>query len=118
MTEAQRLETLTCPKCRGDMRSYERSGVIVDQCTECRGIFLDRGEIDRLIAAEGARELVDTPSQAVPSPAAPSPAAPSPAAGATHNEPPPRDAPRDKQTQDRGRGGLFGNVMDIFGGGE
>lgn len=44
--------TLTCPKCDGAMRTYERSGVTVDQCGECRGIFLDRGELDRLIDAE------------------------------------------------------------------
>ena len=43
---------LTCPKCQGEMRQYERSGVIVDQCGECRGIFLDRGELDRLVDAE------------------------------------------------------------------
>ena len=34
------------------MRSYERNGVSVDQCTECRGIFLDRGELERLVDAE------------------------------------------------------------------
>ncbi len=45
---------LTCPKCQGAMRTYERSGITVDQCTECRGIFLDRGELDRLIDAENA----------------------------------------------------------------
>ncbi|MEV6930436.1 zf-TFIIB domain-containing protein [Dactylosporangium sp. NPDC051485] len=45
---------MTCPKCRGEMRQYERSGVTVDQCLECRGIFLDRGELERLIDAEQA----------------------------------------------------------------
>jgi Zn-finger nucleic acid-binding protein len=34
------------------MRTYERSGITVDQCTECRGIFLDRGELERLVDAE------------------------------------------------------------------
>ena len=34
------------------MRNYERNGVNVDQCTECRGIFLDRGELEQLIDAE------------------------------------------------------------------
>ncbi|MCW3840296.1 zf-TFIIB domain-containing protein [Micromonospora yasonensis] len=43
---------LTCPKCHGDMRQYERSGVIIDQCGECRGIFLDRGELEKLFEAE------------------------------------------------------------------
>ncbi|HWS36351.1 MAG TPA: zf-TFIIB domain-containing protein [Actinoplanes sp.] len=43
---------MTCPKCHGEMRVYERSGVTIDQCTECRGIFLDRGELEKLFAAE------------------------------------------------------------------
>ena len=45
---------LTCPKCQGAMRSYERNGVTIDQCSECRGIFLDRGELERLVDAENA----------------------------------------------------------------
>ena len=36
------------------MRTYERNGVHVDQCSDCRGIFLDRGELDRLVDAETA----------------------------------------------------------------
>lgn len=44
--------TLACPKCRAPMRTYERSGILVDQCTECRGVFLDRGELERLMDAE------------------------------------------------------------------
>lgn len=43
---------LTCPKCQGAMRNYERNGVHVDQCTDCRGIFLDRGELEKLVDAE------------------------------------------------------------------
>ena len=43
---------LVCPKCQGLMRTYERSGVTVDQCTDCRGIFLDRGELEHLVDAE------------------------------------------------------------------
>jgi Zn-finger nucleic acid-binding protein len=45
---------LTCPKCHAPMRSYERNGVTVDQCGECRGLFLDRGELERLVDAENA----------------------------------------------------------------
>jgi Zn-finger nucleic acid-binding protein len=48
------MESLICPKCRGTMRTYERSNVTVDQCTECRGIFLDRGELEKLVDAEVA----------------------------------------------------------------
>ena len=44
--------TLSCPKCASSMRSYERNGVTIEQCVECRGVFLDRGELDHLIDAE------------------------------------------------------------------
>jgi uncharacterized protein len=47
-------QELICPKCGSEMRSYERNGVLVDQCTGCKGIFLDRGELERLVDAEGA----------------------------------------------------------------
>jgi predicted lactoylglutathione lyase/Zn-finger nucleic acid-binding protein len=44
--------SLTCPKCHGRMKTYDRSGITIDQCTECRGIYLDRGELPELIDAE------------------------------------------------------------------
>jgi Zn-finger nucleic acid-binding protein len=48
------MQQMTCPKCKGFMRQYERSGVILDQCEECRGIFLDRGELEKLVDAENS----------------------------------------------------------------
>jgi uncharacterized protein len=45
--------SLRCPKCAGEMVTYERSGIHLDQCRECRGFFLDRGELEKLIDAEG-----------------------------------------------------------------
>jgi Zn-finger nucleic acid-binding protein len=44
------------------MRQYERSGVTVDQCSECRGIFLDRGELEKLIDAENSWHAAAPPS--------------------------------------------------------
>jgi uncharacterized protein len=59
---------LVCPKCQGTMRTYERNGEHVDQCSECRGIFLDRGELERLVDAEnawhGSPAAPPSPSQA------------------------------------------------------
>lgn len=46
------MAELTCPKCQSPMRNYERSGVTVDQCSGCGGLFLDRGELERLTQAE------------------------------------------------------------------
>jgi Zn-finger nucleic acid-binding protein len=48
------MPDLVCPKCESPMSSYERSGITLEQCTGCRGVFLDRGELERLVDAEGA----------------------------------------------------------------
>ena len=69
------MTELICPKCHGSMRQYERSGVTVDQCTDCRGIFLDRGELERLIDGE-QRWVASAPP--------PAPAAPAPHSGGYH----------------------------------
>lgn len=36
------------------MRRIERSGVVVDRCTSCGGVFLDRGELEHLVQGENA----------------------------------------------------------------
>ena len=36
------------------MKSYERNRILVDQCTGCGGLFLDKGELEQLAAAETA----------------------------------------------------------------
>ena len=46
---------MNCPVCGERLREIERSGVMIDICPSCKGIWLDRGEIDKLIAAEGAQ---------------------------------------------------------------
>jgi Zn-finger nucleic acid-binding protein len=48
------------------MRTYERNGVHVDQCGDCRGIFLDRGELERLVDAENAWHGEARPPRAAP----------------------------------------------------
>jgi uncharacterized protein len=53
--------SLQCPKCGAPMRTYERNGINVDQCTGCRGIFLDAGELEHLVGAE-QRWYVPEPS--------------------------------------------------------
>ena len=41
-----------CPKCRGAFVEIDRNGIKIDVCQECRGVFLDRGELDQIIAAD------------------------------------------------------------------
>ncbi len=43
---------MNCPKCEAPMRTYERNGINIDQCTGCKGVFLDRGELEHLMSDE------------------------------------------------------------------
>jgi uncharacterized protein len=61
---------LTCPKCQSAMRNYERNDIRIDQCTGCRGVFLDRGELEQLLDAEAAYSQAPRPGAPRP-PAAP-----------------------------------------------
>ncbi len=45
-------DELTCPKCQSPMRTHRRNGITIEQCRKCHGIFLDAGELERLIGAE------------------------------------------------------------------
>jgi Zn-finger nucleic acid-binding protein len=45
MTDA----VLQCPKCGAGMVSFQRGGVALRECAACRGVFLGRGELDRLL---------------------------------------------------------------------
>lgn len=71
---------MVCPKCHGQMATYNRSGVQIEQCANCRGIFLDYGELEALTQLEGKWAQPAPPPQpypgAVPPPAYPQPPAP------------------------------------------
>ncbi len=38
-----------CPSCRIDLQMAERHGVEIDYCPKCRGVWLDRGELDKIV---------------------------------------------------------------------
>lgn len=40
---------MNCPKCFEPLRVADRQGVEIDFCPECRGVWLDRGELDKII---------------------------------------------------------------------
>lgn len=40
---------LPCPVCRVDLVMADRQGIEIDYCPKCRGIWLDRGELDKII---------------------------------------------------------------------
>ena len=56
-----RSEPMRCPNCQSRLVELERSDVMIDACPECRGVWLDRGELDRILdrerrAAAGVRD--------------------------------------------------------------
>ena len=57
---------LLCPNCRVDLVMAERHGVEIDYCPKCRGVWLDRGEIDKIV--ERAVAANQTAAQPQPAP--------------------------------------------------
>lgn len=40
---------MKCPNCEETLVMTERQGVEIDYCPKCRGVWLDRGELDKII---------------------------------------------------------------------
>jgi Zn-finger nucleic acid-binding protein len=40
---------MPCPVCRVSLVMSERQGVEIDYCPQCRGVWLDRGELDKIL---------------------------------------------------------------------
>ena len=48
---------MNCPRCEtASLTELDRAGISIDRCDGCRGIWLDRGELEKLIARESRAE--------------------------------------------------------------
>lgn len=47
---------MKCPKCNQPLVMSERQGVEIDYCPECRGVWLDRGELDKILERSTAND--------------------------------------------------------------
>jgi Zn-finger nucleic acid-binding protein len=45
---------MKCPACNETLTMSERQGVEIDFCPKCRGVWLDRGELDKILEREAA----------------------------------------------------------------
>ncbi len=43
---------MTCPQCGAAMSTVDKGGAHIEQCPVCQGVFLDRSQLDRVLAAE------------------------------------------------------------------
>ena len=60
---------MNCPADGTELRMTDRSGVEIDYCPKCRGVWLDRGELDKIIDRTGAfDESYDYAKQHAPQP--------------------------------------------------
>jgi uncharacterized protein len=57
---------LACPTCRVALVMSERQGIEIDYCPQCRGIWLDRGELDKIID-RASKEAAPAPQVPPPS---------------------------------------------------
>jgi Zn-finger nucleic acid-binding protein len=105
---------MKCPACPDTVLSMSnREGIEIDYCPKCRGVWLDRGELDKIIERTTAADrAVSPPPQYPPSHARPE---------QTHS--PQRDYSRDGYRHDddddyrkrhyKKRGGLLGDLFDF-----
>lgn len=58
---------MKCPVClQPDLVMSERQGIEIDYCPQCRGVWLDRGELDKIIDRSAAQAPAAAPQQQPP----------------------------------------------------
>ncbi len=92
---------MKCPACQVDLKMAERQGVEIDYCPQCRGVWLDRGELDKIIE----RSDQFTASQDRPSER--------PVERYDRGRDERYDRDRDDYYKKRKRGGFFGDLFDF-----
>jgi Zn-finger nucleic acid-binding protein len=54
---------MLCPHCNATLLMTERQGVEIDYCPKCRGVWLDRGELEKLLDRSVERETRESPRE-------------------------------------------------------
>ncbi len=50
---------MMCPSCHATLEIAERQGIEIDYCPRCRGVWLDRGELDKIIERSASGRFED-----------------------------------------------------------
>jgi uncharacterized protein len=53
MRTHDQVAAMSCPVCRVPLAMSDRNGIEIDYCPQCRGVWLDRGELDKIIERSG-----------------------------------------------------------------
>ena len=65
------MPAMNCPHCSVPLVMSERQGVEIDYCPQCRGVWLDRGELDKIMERAAADLAPAAPAPARGAPQAP-----------------------------------------------
>jgi Zn-finger nucleic acid-binding protein len=65
---------MPCPVCSVPLTLSERQGIEIDYCPQCRGVWLDRGELDKIIERSAGPTQPPQNTYRSPVPEAPPPA--------------------------------------------
>ena len=57
---------MKCPNCNVNLVMTDRSGVEIDYCPECRGVWLDKGELDKIIDRSSQGDRIIQPEKSAP----------------------------------------------------
>lgn len=57
---------MLCPTCKVDLVMSERQGIEIDYCPKCRGVWLDRGELDKIIERSASEDSQTASPQRAP----------------------------------------------------
>lgn len=61
--QLKELHYMHCPKCGMELTVATLGGVEIDVCATCRGIFLDAGELDKILEEKRRGPILDTLSK-------------------------------------------------------
>lgn len=57
---------MQCPNCNTQLTMAERQGIEIDYCPSCRGVWLDRGELDKIIERNAGQQAAQPVSHHAP----------------------------------------------------
>ena len=63
MRSEAEVSAMACPVCRVPLAMSDRQGIEIDYCPQCRGVWLDRGELDKIIERNSTEQAAAAPRQ-------------------------------------------------------
>jgi Zn-finger nucleic acid-binding protein len=57
------MTTLLCPVCQAPFKEVIKEGILIDVCTQCKGVWLDRGELEKLLSVVRVEQEAYAPAR-------------------------------------------------------